>query len=232
MGPGNLKKNILDSISRTTVRCSYYIWLNRFNKNMSLVRLEKLNIDESLLDVKPIGISKDFVPPNPCCPVTRGRENAISFLDKLSTSIKSAPNNILPVHEFSTTDLGQYPWGKNPKKGRLSEICDSLGIKSSDNVSNCCLFIHLLTAALDKNLISMKSLLHRNNDRFLRNYMMSNIMRVDDIVVPDFLSNLNLQDKIFAQMLFLHSDGFFYFCDPSKKFGNPNADTGVFIAFY
>merc|ERR1711954_410130 len=64
-----------------------------------------------------------------------------------------------------------------------------------DNVSNCCLFIHLLTAALDKNLISMKSLLHRNNDRFLRNYMTSNIMRVDEIVVLDFLSNLNLQIK-------------------------------------
>merc|ERR1711954_598297 len=168
--PGNLKKNILDSISRTTVRCSYYIWLNRFNKNMSLVRLEKLNIDETLLDVKPIGISEDFVPPKPCCPVTRGRENAISFLDKPSISIKSAPINSLPVHEYSTTgdylsgafwaldafnqcwsafsatDLGQYPWGKNPKKGRLSEICDSLRIKTSDNVSNCCLFIHLLTA--------------------------------------------------------------------------------------
>merc|ERR1711954_598209 len=183
------------------------------------VRLEKLNSDESLLDVKPIGISKDFVFPKPCCPVTSGRENAISFLDKLSAPIRSAPNNRLPIHEFSTTgdylsgafwaldafnqcwsafsatDLGHYPWGKNPKKSRLSEICDSLGIKTSDNVSKCCLFIHLLTAALDKNLISMKSLLHRNNYRFLRNYMTSNIMRVDEIVVPDFLSDLNLKKK-------------------------------------
>merc|ERR1711954_78926 len=219
------------------------------------VRLEKLNSDESLLDVKPIGISKDFVFPKPCCPVTRGRENAIFFLDKLSVSIKSVPNNRLPIHEFSSTgdylsgafwaldafnqcwsafsatDLGQYPWGKNPKKVWLSEIYDFLGIKTSDNVSNCCLFIHLLTAALDKNLISMKSLLHRNYDRFLRNYLTSNIMRVDEIVVPDFLYILNLQDKIFVEMLFLHSDGFFYFCDPSKKFGNPNSATGIFIAF-
>merc|ERR1711954_275276 len=144
---------------------------------MGIVRLEKLNIDETLLDFKPIGFSAEFVPPKPCCPVTRGRENAISFLDKLSVPIKTAPNNRLLIHEFSTTgdylsgafwaldafnqfwsafsatDLGQYSWGKNPKKGRLSEIGNFLGIKSSDNVSNCCLFIHLLTAALDKNLI-------------------------------------------------------------------------------
>ena len=62
--------------------------------------------------------------------------------------------------------------------------------------------------------------------------MTTNIMRVDEIAVPDFLSSLGLQDKIFVQMLFLHSDGFFHFCDPSKKFGNPNSVTGIYIAFF
>ena len=129
---------------------------------------------------------------------------------------------------FSAHDHGQYPWGRDRHAGALASLCNLLCITSSDNVRNCCLFIHLLIAILEAHLFSVDDLFN-SFEPFLRKFLVSTSMRTDVEVVPEFLDTLKLRNKIIVRGIFLHTDGIFYLC--SEFFCNPKAAHGIFIAF-
>ena len=183
-------------------------------------------------------------------PVSVGRKQALDLLFSFVLSKFSPPDPVV-LKEFSTTgnynsgvfwafdviiqkwvsfsahDHGQYPWGRDRNSGALASLCKLLGIVSSDNVRNCCLFVHLLMAILEAHLFSVDDLFN-SFEPLLRKFLVSNTMRTDIEVVPEFLDTLKIRHKIYVRFIFLHDDGIFYLC--SEFFGNPKAH-GILLAY-